>query len=1183
MTPTTTSSTTTTSASATTTTTTTSSPSEPFCATAWREPTTPESPTQSTSISTRRSSTTTSKRTTTTSRTASKTTSTSSSTTTQQKTSSTPASKSHTSTEVPPSTITRERLEDVTKTKSTKKDKASTRSPELTSTRGRTPPSPTTSKEATTETDLATTTSATSTRPPKKTSPAPTFTDMMFMSTTSCATEEPIPMEEMAPVNQTRCESPCEHGWTEGEEDCMKALDVESTSYRNLSILCSRIGGVSLPVQTDFENHKTYQLMEVLAKSRIPPSEWVFMEPDPNGDYRLDRKVTAVNVTKFVMLGGELHVQKHPDDAVAPNVTGICRKPRFCVPQTCNLTRYLLPEMAMHLIPTDDKRIFEITELATLNCNVTGKTHEARCTPSGFFSPSPDRMECYSEESLEELEEQKRKAAAEERVAMWYQNKTIRDCRQCDMHGTEECAQKQAGVVECLCKEGWIGDTCGKSPDFCAKGDNCKNGGECVNFVTHFYCECEGNFKGADCSVNVDRLNYSDPIVIRTFVPGHYIYALGSGILGCLFYYNAFGDIKHPQMWTQVHKYAFLLVAFVCSGLFRHPDVFSLEPYIGCRTHNWIINTAWVLGLHAWLMEAHLCWTTMSNQAMNVWDFNNKWYLSRENRLKAIVVPSLVFTTVSHVLFWEEVPHSWSCIGTFHDSGSSHVILNFSMVLTIAMYSVSWAQTAWNYRRKKWNQYVRFYRTTNDDPWEYGKHMECYGSWVLSIMANDLYNEKVTDWFCSWTIAYLFLLMAQTAQTNNNALCFFKNFCTIYGPYHWAPRINYSSMLYRMEYVELKQPERHKRLFEAAERRRQKKRDKEWAAIEKKNDELRKRFAADTGLPPEDCPQRHLFHHPEEGPAKMFPAPYKIKPGDRNFLPLLLRDFFSKELVKAYLTNRKELPEPNGRKAALHAILRTCRAKLWHFRGKHSHALAQFWTDISNYIVDKDRHVAPKRIDDALAILATRDMSLQKAAFTIDWDNAMGPMEAIRLKDLDVIMHCQVPYFMETFEENLAVVNARFDAFYEDDVNIPLYTRPKIEPKRGVENRLMDKDYSRNPRKRPLDKLFYDVDMPSFVGPLQRDEMWSTAVDVVDRRRHFFQARVDEDWSVHEEIGAILIARKAFRQKNRKSFIEFLMKNHRDVDGLDLTNRYLVEKKNMRRKTTCRDPEPTDPPKAEQK
>ncbi|KAK0412581.1 hypothetical protein QR680_006295 [Steinernema hermaphroditum] len=69
---------------------------------------------------------------------------------------------------------------------------------------------------------------------------------------------------------------------------------------------------------------------------------------------------------------------------------------------------------------------------------------------------------------------------------------------------------------------------------------------------------------------------------------------------------------RYLQMWTQVHKYGFLLVAFVCAGLFRHPDIFSLEPYIGCRTHNWIINTAWVMGLHAWLMEAHLCWTTMS-------------------------------------------------------------------------------------------------------------------------------------------------------------------------------------------------------------------------------------------------------------------------------------------------------------------------------------------------------------------------------------------------------------------------------------------------------------------------------------------------------------------------------------------------------------------------------------------
>ncbi|KAK0414052.1 hypothetical protein QR680_007121 [Steinernema hermaphroditum] len=42
------------------------------------------------------------------------------------------------------------------------------------------------------------------------------------------------------------------------------------------------------------------------------------------------------------------------------------------------------------------------------------------------------------------------------------------------------------------------------------------------------------------------------------------------------------------------------------------------------------------------------------------------------------------------------------------------------------------------------------------------------------------------------------------------------------------------------------------------------------------------------------------------------------------------------------------------------------------------------------------------------------------------------------------------------------------------------------------------------------------------------------------------------------------------------------MKKHRDEDGLDFSNRYLVEKKNMRRKTTSRDPEATAPPKTEQ-
>ncbi|KAK0414048.1 hypothetical protein QR680_007121 [Steinernema hermaphroditum] len=53
--------------------------------------------------------------------------------------------------------------------------------------------------------------------------------------------------------------------------------------------------------------------------------------------------------------------------------------------------------------------------------------------------------------------------------------------------------------------------------------------------------------------------------------------------------------------------------------------------------------------------------------------------------------------------------------------------------------------------------------------------------------------------------------------------------------------------------------------------------------------------------------------------------------------------------------------------------------------------------------------------------------------------------------------------------------------------------------------------------------------------------------------------------------------------KTRPSFIAFLMKKHRDEDGLDFSNRYLVEKKNMRRKTTSRDPEATAPPKTEQK
>ncbi|KAK0414015.1 hypothetical protein QR680_007109 [Steinernema hermaphroditum] len=47
----------------------------------------------------------------------------------------------------------------------------------------------------------------------------------------------------------------------------------------------------------------------------------------------------------------------------------------------------------------------------------------------------------------------------------------------------------------------------------------------------------------------------------------------------------------------------------------------------------------------------------------------------------------------------EELSYSWSCIGTFHDSGSYHIILNFSTVLILAVYCVVMAQMASIFKR----------------------------------------------------------------------------------------------------------------------------------------------------------------------------------------------------------------------------------------------------------------------------------------------------------------------------------------------------------------------------------------------------------------------------------------------------------------------------------------------------
>uniref|UniRef100_A0A1I8AAD8 Sulfatase domain-containing protein n=1 Tax=Steinernema glaseri TaxID=37863 RepID=A0A1I8AAD8_9BILA len=263
-----------------------------------------------------------------------------------------------------------------------------------------------------------------------------------------------------------------------------------------------------------------------------------------------------------------------------------------------------------------------------------------------------------------------------------------------------------------------------------------------------------------------------------------------------------------------------------------------------------------------------------------------------------------------------------------------------------------------------------------------------------------------------------------------------------------------------------------------------------------------------------ECPQQHLYHHPEEGPEQVQPLEFEYVPGHPEYIPMLLRDFYRKELTKAYLKHRQSLPNPNGPNATREALDTTRKNELWNLTGTLSVGLNHFWDTFYNSVIDRDNHVGPTRLDDALGILTTRDMSVQKAVFYVDWDGPVGPKEGLLVKDLDAIMNCQVPEMMRKFEAELDDLNEPFDKIYEDDLNIPKYTGCVVHSKKEVGNLQKGNELSVNPRSHPLDRVFYDVDMPSFTGPLPKSQQWSTAVLPEDRLRFYFQSRIDQDWDM---------------------------------------------------------------------
>ncbi|KAK0402924.1 hypothetical protein QR680_016615 [Steinernema hermaphroditum] len=1057
-----------------------------------------------------------------------------------------------------PTTTTATTVTSTTPTPST-----TTVSPSTTSTT--LPSSTTTSSSTSTSTTIAKTTTPplrtcftdrSTTIPPTPTSVPPEDSTFLSTSTEEGDITESTQSTTEAPLefNETRCEVPCPEGWAEGETACFQAVHSDVRSFNKLAAMCTKVEGHSMPNRFDFESRINYELFEELTFAVDPIAYKVLQEPEPSLEFRLDRRVVAVDIQKSFWAAR--NISRHKENAEVEDLVGICRKPKFCTPVKCNVSQYFLNPSAVNLILLEDVELLHVKQSTKVLCNVTGTEIEVTCQGSGFLTPYADATGCFGkEEVVEELRRKEKEAI----IAGWYTNKPVRSCRECSPRGTANCTNNGNGSFSCNCLPGWVGTLCGKSPDYCDKKGRCQNGGKCHNFVTEFYCTCDGQFKGDDCSLDVHKLDFSNATVKASFVPLTYLLIALAITCLVLFFVTLYEDASHPQSTTQCVKHLALFAAALMSALFRHPNIVGLDPFVGCRVYHWLITLGWEIANVSWLLEAHLCWGVTSNNFMNVWGYGGRRLLKQHTRMLANVLPPLLLATAGKVIFWDEVNFAWSCMGTFHNDGKDLILFIFCCNGAILFFTLSYWEKASQFRDERWLQYVRLYRTTVDDPFEYGRHMElaeknvkftCLGpvlhflTWLCVVGANDAFEPRVTALACVFGVAYILLLIFQVSQTIRPLLSWCKKVATLYGPYALAPYHDYATLMEQDETIAWHQPERFKKLLEAKRQRIQRAKQAEHEEIERRNEVIRRRYTEENGGFPEDCPATLLYHHPEEGPERIDPERFKYRPYEKedkeHYIPALRRNFIMAEFSKAYLKHRQD-PEID----ALAACVKLNHNEQEAIIGELNCGTFHLWTMFCRRVIGKDHYLSKESVEESLRLFETRDYSKRLTTQSLE-KTPLGPKMVTIMKDLDAILPCQMERYMKIFREEQAQRNAPFDKVYEDDLVVPPHA--EVVSKKHVENVDNEtQEISLNPRRRPLDDFFYDTTVPGFVGPLDKKDEISVCIDRDRRNRKYFQVaflcqgcledmgfqkRIDREWEEDEELGAKLRAREAFRKKH---------------------------------------------------
>ncbi|KAH7730281.1 Protein F25D7.5 [Aphelenchoides avenae] len=292
------------------------------------------------------------------------------------------------------------------------------------------------------------------------------------------------------------CEQECQDGWTPGKRtDCYKFLDASISSttanwtYLDFDQACTAIGQSQVYVK-DFEDDDLYDTFARLSSQSASKNKFVYAQTLPTSEYRQQRTVQYVDLSVNVYLRRE--VGTVANNALLPNISAICRKPKFCADNTCKVADYFDEDVPQTRYLKTMKNMTSLQPGETIMVGCTTKQGQVKltCNQRGYLQPHPSTLDCLSKNETSPTND------------AVLPNIRVKNCTQCFKMGTENCTQGD-GFAVCECKPGWRSSICLFTEDFCS-ADPCLNGGTCENDVDDYLCHCRAGYKGR--RLNRDRI-----------------------------------------------------------------------------------------------------------------------------------------------------------------------------------------------------------------------------------------------------------------------------------------------------------------------------------------------------------------------------------------------------------------------------------------------------------------------------------------------------------------------------------------------------------------------------------------------------------------------------------------------------------------------------------------------------